>query len=228
MPTRHTLCPHHATEKDRQIRVEYEAGDSTTTIAERYDSDPKAVTCAIRRAGGTVRTRGEANFLRWRRRRDEESLDGAQPQGGDKRCSKCLQIKPISEFYRDCRAFEGIHASCKSCVRIKQKSRMDNSENAARQRQRMRDEKRFRHYGITPDQYESMLAEQNHVCAICGCAERSTYRGRTRLLAVDHDHDSGTVRRLLCTACNRGLGSFSDSPTLLEAAAAYLRAHGKT
>lgn len=76
-------------------------------------------------------------------------------------------------------------------------------------------------YGITLDDYNVMLAEQGGVCAICG---GNSLQGKTRL-HVDHCHTTGEVRSILCGKCNGGLGLFMDDPDLLEAAAAYLRAH---
>lgn len=75
-------------------------------------------------------------------------------------------------------------------------------------------------YGITVEQYDEMFARQDGLCAIC---ERPTKSGR--LLSVDHDHETGRVRALLCQGCNRGLGFFSEDPESLRAAADYLEAH---
>lgn len=74
-----------------------------------------------------------------------------------------------------------------------------------------------RRYGITTEQYDAMLARQGERCAICW---QECKTGRR--LAVDHDHETMTVRGLLCSSCNQGLGNFADSPDLLEAAARYL------
>ena len=75
-------------------------------------------------------------------------------------------------------------------------------------------------YGITYDQYKEMLKNQDHKCAICGVDELDS---RDEKLCVDHDHDTGKVRMLLCHNCNCGLGHFKDNPSLLEQAAAYLK-----
>lgn len=72
--------------------------------------------------------------------------------------------------------------------------------------------------GLTEEQYETMLTEQKGRCAICGMEPS----GR---LHVDHDHDAGTARGLLCTNCNPGLGFFRDDPVLLRRAAEYLEEH---
>ena len=82
-----------------------------------------------------------------------------------------------------------------------------------------------RTFGISLVDYERMLAEQNGVCAICGCGETVMRGGRVKNLAVDHDHATGVVRSLVCQAHNQMLGFAGDSPELLEAAAAYLRRH---
>jgi hypothetical protein len=81
-----------------------------------------------------------------------------------------------------------------------------------------------KHYGVTLDQYNEMLAAQNGVCAICfGVNEVIDKRtGRVRNLAVDHCHAKGIVRKLLCQGCNQGLGNFKDDPRRLIAAANYL------
>ncbi len=65
----------------------------------------------------------------------------------------------------------------------------------------------FKRYGITVEQYDAMLRQQNGLCAICGRAPK-----RFRL-AVDHDHETGEIRGLLCTRCNLGLGWFRDDPS---------------
>ena len=68
-----------------------------------------------------------------------------------------------------------------------------------------------------------MLEAQGGVCAICEKPERSTSRyGRIKKLAVDHDHDTGAVRGLLCANCNKGIGNLGDDPDILIAGAAYL------
>ena len=61
-----------------------------------------------------------------------------------------------------------------------------------------------------------MLAEQNGLCAICQTAAA---------VHVDHDHESGAVRSLLCFNCNGGLGQFRDDPVVLRAAADYVEQH---
>lgn len=74
-------------------------------------------------------------------------------------------------------------------------------------------------YNITAEQYEAIKTAQGGVCAICQRAN-----GRTKALAVDHNHETGEVRGVLCGPCNRGvLGHLRDSPDAMERAAEYLR-----
>ncbi len=70
--------------------------------------------------------------------------------------------------------------------------------------------------------YLRLFEEQDGVCAICGEPETAVLRGRTLKLSVDHDHETGVIRGLLCHACNLGLGKFKDRVELLEKAIAYL------
>lgn len=83
---------------------------------------------------------------------------------------------------------------------------------------------RLRRFGLTIADYEAMLATQNGLCAVCGRAETSrANNGEVMLLAVDHDHVTGSVRALLCRSCNTGIGLLGDDPALLEVAAGYIR-----
>ena len=75
-------------------------------------------------------------------------------------------------------------------------------------------------YGISLDIYEKILEEQGFACAICGSP------ASTKCLAIDHCHETGGVRGLLCTKCNGGLGQFNDNVTTLEAAIKYLESYG--
>lgn len=83
----------------------------------------------------------------------------------------------------------------------------------------------LRKYGLTREDYAEMLAAQDGVCALCDNPETMTREGAVRLLAVDHDHETGAVRALLCARCNAGLGNFDDDPVALRAAALYLEEH---
>jgi Recombination endonuclease VII len=79
-----------------------------------------------------------------------------------------------------------------------------------------------RDYGITEAEYDAMLAAQNGLCALCGKPPKPGGKGTASRLNVDHDHETGRVRALLCTNCNRGIGFFKDNPTLMRRAAAYV------
>jgi Recombination endonuclease VII len=76
----------------------------------------------------------------------------------------------------------------------------------------------IRKYGMTQDE---AIAMRERGCDICG--EKNGDSGRWGNLHIDHDHDTGRVRGVLCSACNTAIGYFKDDPALLEAAAAYLR-----
>lgn len=76
-------------------------------------------------------------------------------------------------------------------------------------------------YGLTAEAYRALWESHDGRCAICG----NEPTGQKRHLSVDHDHDTGKVRGLLCNGCNSALGHLKDDPTRCEAAASYLRKH---
>jgi hypothetical protein len=75
---------------------------------------------------------------------------------------------------------------------------------------------RIRSYGISVEEYETMLDDQGGGCYICGGSPSG------RALDIDHDHRTGKVRGLLCSNHNRALGLLGDDPDLLLAAHQYL------
>jgi len=62
-------------------------------------------------------------------------------------------------------------------------------------------------YGITLEEYNLMVESQNGLCALCD-KHNVKIRGETISLAVDHDHETGKIRGLLCNACNTSLGVY--------------------
>ncbi|WP_442928074.1 endonuclease VII domain-containing protein [Microbacterium sp. MMO-23] len=76
-------------------------------------------------------------------------------------------------------------------------------------------------YRIRESEYFKLLAQQGGVCAICGGPPKGQGEANGRY-SVDHDHETGRVRGLLCSPCNSGIGHMKDSPELLLRAAKYL------
>jgi hypothetical protein len=85
-----------------------------------------------------------------------------------------------------------------------------------------RDEVLRYNYGITYWDFERMLRDQSGRCAICCTSEPG---GPWNTLNVDHCHETGRVRGLLCYRCNVGLGYFQDDPSRLLAAQDYITHH---
>jgi hypothetical protein len=81
-----------------------------------------------------------------------------------------------------------------------------------------------RRRGVDHEWYANQFVQQNGLCAICGTDKpggNADSEGNTAF-AIDHNHDTGEIRALLCRSCNVGLGNFGDNPDRLLAAASYL------
>ena len=77
-----------------------------------------------------------------------------------------------------------------------------------------------RSYGITLEEYNKMVKNQNGKCAICGTSPKET-------LTIDHDHNTGKVRQLLCRFCNAALGLAKEDINILESMIKYIHKHEK-
>lgn len=130
-----------------------------------------------------------------------------------KTCTKCRLEQPISEFSPQKNTKDGLKPSCKTCARAYAKAYLEKNTITSEHKLNIRLKSL---YGITLDEYNTMLSGQAGLCAIC---KRPPAKER---LVVDHCHASGRVRGLLCRNCNSGIGKLGDSIETLRAAVAYL------
>jgi len=90
--------------------------------------------------------------------------------------------------------------------------------------EKIRDAHLKNRFGIDSNCYDYILKEQDNVCAICNKNNPINEKtGKSKRLAVDHDHNTGIIRGLLCHQCNIALGSFNDNIENLKWAIEYLK-----
>jgi len=133
---------------------------------------------------------------------------------GTKYCKSCDTTKPIDDFYLRNKTSMVRHSTCKECDKKRVKENHDPVvyRNAELQRR----------YGITQQDYEVMIAEQNNQCAICNATEPGGRHNRGYFV-VDHCHTTGKVRKLLCHNCNTALGLVGDNTHILQSMIEYLQ-----
>lgn len=133
------------------------------------------------------------------------------------RCtSTCGRMLPPSEFHAHRKGPDGLNYWCKDCSRAQVRSwAAEHREYAAQWRRQYA----LKKYGLTPDSFAELLAFQGGGCAICYVEHPPWTVG---VWTVDHDHQTGEVRGILCSTCNGGLGLFHDDAATLRRAVAYL------
>ena len=147
---------------------------------------------------------------------------------GTKTCQHCKEVKTPADFYSDKGMWDGLGRVCKTCVGERhgdwRRKNLDYVASKSRE-WRIKNPERYRdhmlksNYGVSLGTYDAMFAEQEGKCAICGTGDT----GRHTRFHVDHCHDTGAIRGLLCHNCNHGVGHFKNSPEKLKAAGAYLK-----
>lgn len=125
-------------------------------------------------------------------------------------CPKCNNKKSLEEYYTNARNKNGYSAYCKPCTKIITKEWRKN--NLSQARIHTRTSRLLCNFGVTAQHYEQILEQQNHKCAICETPSNNLDYN----LCVDHDHQTGKVRGLLCHTCNHFLGRVHDDVNLLE------------
>jgi hypothetical protein len=118
-----------------------------------------------------------------------------------KTCSCCGDEFSLEGFHPRKDSLDGRRGQCRICLNtINNKSRLK------------------RMYGMTYKDYNNMFSDQEGCCLICGKHQEEVF-GK---LVIDHDHETGTIRGLLCHLCNASMGGFRDSIDMLQKAIIYL------
>lgn len=155
------------------------------------------------------------------------SLDieaGAPHEGASasKRCSRCHESKPPSEFSNRAASKDGKQNQCKACNSAWAKENTEARRDSWRRYRRATYMKQK--YGLTIEDYWVMYEAQGQRCAICRIHgdDANQHTVQQLPLHVDHCHTTGKVRGLLCRPCNTMLGDAKDDLDTLRAAIAYL------
>ena len=137
-----------------------------------------------------------------------------------KACNNCGEDLVIGENWTEYK--ERIsHYICRPCHGIEVKRwRKKNPEKEAETQRRAQLKSK---YGITVKDYDKMYEFQGGCCDICGRHQTEFMRR----LAVDHDHETGAVRSLLCASCNSGIGKLGDDIATVREALNYLIKHSE-
>lgn len=142
-------------------------------------------------------------------------------------CRCCKKLKSLDEFGNNKANKNGKSIYCLICTQIKSRNQykrkgassiLNKSKYSTNSSEYRKDKLLRLRYGISLDEYNKILIDQNNNCAICQINKIDL----TKILFVDHNHKTGQIRGLLCDSCNRGIGVFKESVKSLRLAADYL------
>lgn len=155
---------------------------------------------------------------------------------GEKVCSRCKEIKPLSEFGKSSSTMCGFRSSCKPCRKVEHEGVKEETKIKAKAHRvlHLEDHKhraRWYKFGIGKEEYDRIMREQDYRCAICGTKEA----GAGRDWHADHDHKccpgkgaktcGKCFRSFLCSKCNVTLGAVNDDVEILKKMISYLEHH---
>lgn len=142
-----------------------------------------------------------------------------------KTCQRCKTQKDVSsEFYTKARfhkyptSLAGYDSHCKECVALDREDYLKSNPQAKAAADR---KQHLKKYGLTPESYNEMFSKQKGCCA--GCNRHQTEFNRN--LVVDHNHETGKVRGLLCISCNLMIGYAQEETKTLYNLIEYLNEH---
>jgi hypothetical protein len=149
-------------------------------------------------------------------------------------CKLCNLVKEKSKFQpqgyqcRECRTLNEQKRRQENTSPLTEEQRQSRRNSAKEWREKNLEKSKFyarrthimRKFGLSMDEYNQMLKEQNGVCAICEsvCATGNA-------LAVDHNHSTGKIRKLLCKNCNTAIGLLKEDVVVIAKAIEYLKLH---
>lgn len=131
--------------------------------------------------------------------------------GDLKICTACDEAKPVCDYYRRRASDDGLQATCKPCNDAARKAYHHKRPDLVRGY-------KLAKYGLTLEQYDTMKEGG------CDCCGTLTPKG-VGDFHVDHDHETGLNRGILCHSCNVGIGALGDDTKGVERALEYLQRH---
>lgn len=167
----------------------------------------------------------------------------------EKKCNKCGEVKPLEMFCKNKTTKDGHGRECKQCASERAKAmRLANPEKfkqaskkwretnpnyvsqwKSRNKKRTKEMKRKEYlkskYGISIEQYDDMRVAQQYKCYVCNKHENEIPNAGPTALNVDHCHETGAIRKLLCMSCNIALGKVNDSIEILQRCIDYIKEH---
>lgn len=135
-----------------------------------------------------------------------------------KRCSKCKELKSLTEFHKSRTERLGLRSICKNCH--KEYNRLYNKNNRDKRREHERCRTAKRRHGLSLYDIEFIILTQNNTCTICG----NTFGIGFEKPTIDHCHTTGEMRGIICNRCNILIGFAMDNPATLSCASEYLLA----
>jgi hypothetical protein len=138
-------------------------------------------------------------------------MSACLPTPGERRCGKCREVKSTSEFPRNRTTKSGFHSYCKPCHQNQFRESLARRHGGSSRHYHL-----MQKYGIGAIEVDELIRQQGGACAVCR---------RREAKQVDHDHDTGEVRGIVCLLCNAAMGAFHDDPHLIRRAIAYVKEH---
>lgn len=187
--------PEHVTRVCRDCDVEKPVADFSPARSRRDGRQIHRRPCMSTRSRASYRKAQEAHGTTVRPR--------ITVADGSRRCPDCELTKPLDEFPRHRTGRQGRGACCEPCHNARGRRFLDKTGGS-------RTYHLERRYGLSAQDVDAMVEAQGGLRAVCGVRPPAD---------VDHDHVTGSVRGVLCSGCNQGLGSFRDSAAALRRAA---------
>lgn len=128
-------------------------------------------------------------------------------------CTKCNKEQSLTEYHKNKQGKDGRQPRCRTCLHTAQREYRKSNGYGASIKYR---------YGITLDDYNRMLMEQQNKCVLCSI-EFESIPGRLSKPVIDHNHSTGKVRALICHPCNVSLGLVKENPETLLKMVEYLK-----
>jgi len=141
-------------------------------------------------------------------------------------CGSCKEEKFLFDFSKSVRHRLGRSSRCKECLNSQRrqalrKRGLKRPLGVSKEPNYRREKRRSRSYGLSSISFKTMYDAQNGKCGIC--FNNMEFLAKTT--CVDHDHDNGNIRGILCMKCNLGLGHFEDNIEKMKSAIEYIKKH---